>query len=327
MLITNKWKRPIYRNADGGGSGGDGSSASASVGADGKATMGDAAASSAASSSAAATVPFNTEAQKAAADWRDGWGDDLKNDPALKDFKTTADLAKSFVETKKKVGQKLGIPGADATPEQRAEFYKALGVPDTEDAYDQSLPENFPEAAKKQFDPEHAKKWAGVFKKHNLTAEQAKGVREEYLKEVSGMLAQLKDDTAKSDADFDKVATETFGDKKESEMAAARTAIEKHTPANLKPYLADLPNSALAVVAATLNGIRKEFGGEDSVGKDDSGSSNQNEGQLRQEMRQLMALPEFSNPFAKGKEEHQRVNDKVREISKQIDALQRGGKK
>lgn len=87
-----------------------------------------------------------TEATTAATpDWRSSLPDDLRGEKSLESFKDIAGLAKSYIETKRLVGQRqeLKVPGAEATPEERAAFHKALGVPDTPDAY----PVQWPEAA------------------------------------------------------------------------------------------------------------------------------------------------------------------------------------
>jgi hypothetical protein len=52
--------------------------------------------------------------------------DDLRDDPALKDFNDLPALAKSFKETKTFVGRSIQPPGEAATPEQKAEFYDKL---------------------------------------------------------------------------------------------------------------------------------------------------------------------------------------------------------
>lgn len=73
--------------------------------------------------------------------WRDALPDDLKADPSLASFKDVPSLAKSFVETKKLVGQKgLRLPD-DNDAEGQAAFRKALGVPDTPDGYQIKRPE------------------------------------------------------------------------------------------------------------------------------------------------------------------------------------------
>lgn len=325
MIINNKsdFSARYFCSADGdggGGGGGDQSSASATVGADGKATMGDAAAASAAASSASATVPFNTDPQKAAPDWREGWDGALKDNPALKDFKSAADLAKSYVETKKMVGQKInGIPGKDATPEQRAEFNKALGVPETPEGYEFKAPDGLPEALRDLYSEEDSAKWAKRMHELGVPKETANTLRNEYFKEFSEEIGKLKADISKSDEDFNKMAKETFGDKQDAEIAAARLIVEKHVPQNLKPYFNQLDNAALLTVAAAVNGVRKEYGGEDQAIKEEGGGGGRSEGELRQELRQTMSLPEYNSPFAKGKEEHERVVALAKDLSKQIE--------
>ena len=75
--------------------------------------------------------------------WRDSLPEDLKGDPSLQSFKDIPALAKSFIETKKLVGAKQGvtIPDEKATPEQRAAFHKALGVPDEAAKYQIKRPD------------------------------------------------------------------------------------------------------------------------------------------------------------------------------------------
>ncbi len=322
----------ILRMADGeGGSGGGdahGSSASSSTGADGKTvTVGQVAEQRAQDNSARASVPFAQGSDdKGAPDWREGWGDDLKNNPALKDFKTPVDLAKSYIETKKMVGQKTGIPGPDATPEQKAEFYKALGVPDDINGYDQALPDDLPESIKKNFDPEHAKKWAGTFKEANLTSAQAKIVRDAYMKEVAQTLGEAKEDIGKSEANFKEVLTKHFGDKMDAIVTATRADIEKTIPAEMKPYLETLDNNQLALLAAYGQGLHKIYGGEDKVIQNDEGNSVASEADLRKELRDTMSLPEYSNPFAQGKERHNEVVAKAKKLSDQIANLKKTAK-
>jgi hypothetical protein len=51
--------------------------------------------------------------------------EDVRNDPAIT-FEDVGALAKGFIETKKLVGSSIRPPGADATPEAKAEFRKKL---------------------------------------------------------------------------------------------------------------------------------------------------------------------------------------------------------
>lgn len=68
--------------------------------------------------------------------WRDTLPEDIRGDKSLADFKDPAALAKSYIATKAMVGQKaLAVPGENATPEERAAFHAALGVPKTPAEY------------------------------------------------------------------------------------------------------------------------------------------------------------------------------------------------
>jgi len=58
--------------------------------------------------------PQKATTEPAASGWRDALPDDLKGDPSLKDFKDIAGLAKTYVETKKMVGNSIRIPKSDA---------------------------------------------------------------------------------------------------------------------------------------------------------------------------------------------------------------------
>jgi hypothetical protein len=59
--------------------------------------------------------------------WRESLPEELRDSPALKDFKDPAALAKSYLETKHLVGSSIRPPGPDAGPEAHAEFAKKLG--------------------------------------------------------------------------------------------------------------------------------------------------------------------------------------------------------
>lgn len=59
-------------------------------------------------------------------DWREALPEQLRADPALKDFKDPGALATSYLETKKLVGSSLRPPGPEASAEARKEFADKL---------------------------------------------------------------------------------------------------------------------------------------------------------------------------------------------------------
>lgn len=290
-------------------------------------TAGDAAKASSDQSSASASVPAGVGSQAdstaTAGDFRTGWDDTLKNDPSLKDVKTSADLAKMYLDTKKLVGQKLGIPGPDATPEAKAAFYEALGVPKDPAGYDFKVPDNIPEAMKEAYDEEHAKKWAGLFQKHGVPKEAAQALRNELFAEISEEVKSMQEAADVSDKQFAELAKSIYGDdaKASAALQSARTIIERHLPAPLKAALGQLSNTALLAVAAAISGETKALTGEDKTISREGGDAGggQTKEQLRAEARRLQALPEYNSPFtAKGKEGHEEVVKNVKALYDRI---------
>lgn len=291
-------------------------------------TVGDAAKASQLQSSVSATVaqPVGREAKGSAPDFRDGWTDDLKKDPYLSGFRDSASLAKALIDNKKLIGQKLGIPGADATPEAKAAFYEAMGVPKEPGGYEFKQPDKLPESMKGFYNQEHADKWAKRFHDLGIPKEAANVLRNELFSEITAELGNINTEVEKSDKQFSEMAVKIFGDNKKADTAlqATRTIIEKHLPPELKSALGNLPNSALLAVAAAIDGERKVMGGEDKTLTGDQGLSGDGKtmAQLRQEAQELMNHPDYASPFGPGgKIGHNNVTKRVNDIYKRIGGM------
>jgi len=298
-------------------------------------TVGDAAKQAADQSSASASVPATVGApeQKATSgDFREGWGDDLKNDPSLKDFKDTQSLAKALIDTKKLVGQKLGIPGPDATPEAKAAFNEAMGVPKEGAGYEFKAPEGIPDKIRDAlYSEEHSKEWAEFFREKGVPKEVANAIRDKFFQEMKGDLEELMTEVDKSDEEFGKMAAKIYGDNAKANAAIqnVKTAIEKHVPAELKGQLDKLSNSALLIIASTIRGETLDLSGEDKSLSGDpgvQGNDGKSVADLREEARTLQALPEYNNPLAKGKNAHDKLVAEVKSIYKRIEVLEAGKK-
>ncbi len=137
------------------------------------------------------------------------------NEPSLKDFKSQADLEKSYKELKSFLGTSIRIPGADAADEDRSKFLEKLatvpgivripdeadeagmavlksklGVPESADGYKYTLPEGFdaPEA-------EDMAKFNDYAFKLGLTNAQANKLLRQEMEELSSAKTTMTETT------------------------------------------------------------------------------------------------------------------------------------
>lgn len=80
------------------------------------------------------------------ADWRKDLPEDLAK--TAQKFTSPVEALKSYRELERRLGRSVTLPGQDATDEERAAFYKKLGVPDDPSKYEVKLPEDLPDELK-----------------------------------------------------------------------------------------------------------------------------------------------------------------------------------
>ncbi len=291
-------------------------------------TMGDAASTSQINSSASASVPSMPAAQAPANDFKSLLGD-FAADPAFQSFKDVAGLAKSYKETKALVGQKLGVPGPDATAEQKAAFDKALGIPETPEGYSFETPADLPESVKEHYATE-LKTFAAKAKELGLTPAQAKAIQASGTKEMleafkarEAAQAEVAQAATKDEVKFDAIATKMYGDKKEEKLQAARAGIEEFVPAEFREGLGKWTTEQLLVFSQFADGVAKKYTGKEdrviNAGESPVGGGSASE--LREEAKRLAALPEHDNPFVKGKDAHEAVKKRVKDLYAQIGTM------
>lgn len=110
--------------------------------------------------------------------WTQHLGDGM-DEPSLRDFRSVQDLARSFVHTKRLVGQKGLIPLTDrSTPEEIAEFRRQVGAPESAEGY-QVAAENLPEGL--SINQEITGKFREVANKHHLPAHVWKDLADTFI--------------------------------------------------------------------------------------------------------------------------------------------------
>ena len=135
--------------------------------------------------------------------WRGTLEEELREDKSLMSFKTVGALAKSFVTTKKMVGQNvIAIPGDTSTEGEWQEYHKAGGRPETVADYNLKAPEGFPEdALEKVFPKARLEAWQERFFKGGVSQKAANQFIAEF---ANDMLTDIKamqqaEETAKAE--------------------------------------------------------------------------------------------------------------------------------
>ena len=133
----------------------------------------------------------------------------------IKDKATLGDLADAYIDLAKRAERQIEVPGADATPEQKAAFLNRLGVPQKAEEYD-------------CFENEESKRLlSGQFHKLGLTKGQAKGVNS-LITSLAAVGNKMSDDAAKArvasfDSRLDGVLSKTYPNEAERKEAAKET--------------------------------------------------------------------------------------------------------
>jgi hypothetical protein len=99
----------------------------------------------------------------------------LRGNKTLAKFKTAGDAAQAYVNLEKTLGNRVEIPGDNATPEQRDAFYTRLGRPAKAEDYEAPA---IPEGSEAQLDADYATQFRSKAHELNLTKAQAKGLQD-----------------------------------------------------------------------------------------------------------------------------------------------------
>lgn len=228
---------------------------------------------------------------------------DYKDKPYLKDIKDVNGLFAKLDNAQTLIGKRpAGIPQDNAPEAEWQAFHKAWGVPEKPDAYELVVPE------KDALPKEVIDKLKTSFHKRGLNAKQAKGLSEDWNSIVAEIQKASGEAAAAQDVDFEKLAVETFGDRKAEALSTSREIIAKYLPEKMKPVFNSLPNEQMIILASVVDGIRKDYMGEDSIPGAKGGKGGGSQEDKRAEARRLMATDAYTNPFHP---EHEATKKKV----------------
>lgn len=211
MKFPGQWIE-FARAPDNDGGAGDGTGADASGGTGGTPAGGDA--------DGAAPSP--------AFDWAATLGDKHAGfAPVLsaKGWKDPADALTAYTALETEAASRIAIPGTDATDEQRAAFFTALGRPATPADYGIAKPENVPDA---EWDGERMGRFATAAHALGLSAAQAKGLIDwlgtDTVEQIAAFEADLPKRQAEHQAKLNAALTKEFGAATQGKLELARRA-------------------------------------------------------------------------------------------------------
>lgn len=221
-------------------------------------------------------------------------------------------LINDHVNLQSKLGQRppVGVPDANATPEQVEQFYSTLRP---KEASEYEFPET--DFSKEKGRDEHfTTGMREVFHKAGISKHQAKILTEGFDAYTAGRLAE----SLKADEQFDTKITEIYGDKRDEALTRAKNLMKENIPEDMKPLLDTLPNNALLLLTTTLNKVHDKYIKEDSItptnqpGSDDPTA-------LQEEARRIMQSEDFKDFRRPG---YDKAQKRVTEIYNRIAALQ-----
>lgn len=169
----------------------------------------------------------------------EGWqgrlsDESLRTEASLEGYKDINGICKSLVSTKKMMGRDpdtlVTIPNESSTDEERAEFHRRRGVPDTVEGYKYVRGKDLPETI--ETSDEKIAAFAQIAKKWNLTDEVFNGVANDYLALIGKDIAAFDlIEQDRGDKEFKEAETalkKKFGGAYDEKVARANLLLKKY---------------------------------------------------------------------------------------------------
>lgn len=209
------------------------------------------------------------------------------------DKETGLALLKKLDGAEALIGRKIGIPGADAKPEEVTKFYESMRPAKPED-YEVKAPENA--------DQEFVKEFRAAAHAAGMDKRQVSTFYDKMAAVLQARATAQAAEQAKLDKQFDEFVAQAHGKDAEPVKERVRQALAEHVPQAHQPFLHKLDNNALAVLTDVVNAILVKYVPEDDLqgmGKGGNAGGGNDPKALREEAMKLMADPayrDFQNP-------------------------------
>lgn len=159
------------------------------------------------------TAPTDTQTTASTPDpqkpWTERLPEDMRQHPSLKNFKSEADLAKSWINAQKIIGMdKIPVPGKNSKPEAWEEVYNRLGRPSDPDSYKLPVPENMPEELKNEGEQ---KEFKATAHKLGLLPHQVAGLYEWWTQKNLSAVQNAQEQNTKTAQDAETALRQEWG--------------------------------------------------------------------------------------------------------------------
>lgn len=137
-------------------------------------------------------------------------------------FTSIQDFAKNGLDLRQKISGMVTVPGKDASDEDRAKFHKALGVPETHDAYEIAVPENYEIT---DTDTAFHAKVKEAAHKQGISQAQLAALNEVFNEHTTAALEGLETDMATAIETRTTALKKEWGDDYDSNIAVSKRAL------------------------------------------------------------------------------------------------------
>lgn len=228
--------------------------------------------------------------------------DAYKEKPWVKNLsgKPVDEIFKKVDNLESLIGQRtqINFPAEDAPQETVQQFRKHLNIPDTPDKYAYQPPEgddNTREVWAEMAKVRDLSHWQKVAHKLHLTpsqyqslvAEQEQRVVEQYLYQAQAEQKETQERSEAQAQEFNRLADQAFGADKDRALDTAKKVLSATVPNHVKPFIPQLDNTSLIVLAAYIHATHQQ----DSLNLSgaNGGTAPATENSIRETGRQLQS--------------------------------------
>lgn len=166
--------------------------------------------------------------------WRDSLPDDMRNHPAIQDFKDITGLTKSYLSQQEMIGKdRIAIPGEEDT-EGWSKLYTKLGRPDKAEGYEYKAPEG---SEGLNIDNELVSQYQKKFYELGLSKKQGEALFNLYNENVVGKIKGLTAEAEKRRQDTQTLLKAEWGQAYEQNLNMAKNVIKELGDPDLIPFL------------------------------------------------------------------------------------------